>query len=642
MPELSDFNTEYPVERFNPFAGNKFETRQDVADATNALIEPLIPAFSPGGARVQLDCSAAHFTRPACDLEGWARPLWAIVPYVAGGGKFDHWETYRRGLVNGTNPDHPEYWGEVRGVDQIQVELAVVGAALTLTKEHIWDPLADSEKAAIIKYLVHSRNHEYAANNWRFFRVLLDVGLESVGFHDFDKSMTEKYLDEVDSYYISGGWYRDGSPPGDDVAIDYYNPFALHFYGLVYAKMRAKQDPKRVKAYKERALEFLKDFAHWFDADGACVPFGRSLTYRFACGAFWGGLGLAFDDADSLPWGQIKGLYLRHWRWWARQPICDLDRGVLTVGYAYPNRFMSEAYNSSQSPYWALKMSFALMLPESHPFWQAKEEPLDFAKLGTPLSDGLSIQKTPGAVISHDAGHTVMLVSGPRRLNMRHIFEKYGKFAYSTRYGFSVESDAREFLKGVFDSMIGFSDDNMHFRVRHSCDDVRMRGGAIYSKWHPWDDVDVETFLIPKGAWHIRAHRIKSPRKLYTIEGGFAIPRPRYKNETVSITDTSVTVEGVRDISIVADLGSTVARKPRSHAPDGNTNIMFPNTVVPQLLGEVPANQAVTFACAVLATPDKAGAAGAISSPPKCPTDAELDDIIKGEQTVLYATRAAI
>ena len=37
---------------------------------------------------------------------------------------------------------------------------------------------------------------------------------------------------------------------------------------------------------------------------------------------------------------------------------------------------MCEDYNAPGSPYWALKTYLMLALPESHPFWQAEEQPL--------------------------------------------------------------------------------------------------------------------------------------------------------------------------------------------------------------------------------------------------------------------------
>ncbi|MGO8462910.1 DUF2264 domain-containing protein, partial [Rhizobium ruizarguesonis] len=76
-----------------------------------------------------------------------------------------------------------------------------------------------------------------------------------------------------------------------------------------------------------------------FAADWAAIPFGLSLTYRFACAGFWSAL--AFADVEALPLGEVKHLCLQHLRWWKDKPIADLD-GVLSIGFGYPNLLMSE------------------------------------------------------------------------------------------------------------------------------------------------------------------------------------------------------------------------------------------------------------------------------------------------------------
>ncbi|CUM49806.1 unnamed protein product [Debaryomyces tyrocola] len=69
---------------FNAWATNPLKTRKDVAQALEQQIEPLIPAFTEGGARFSLaDTSAVSDMEPA-ELEGFARPLWGIVPFVYG------------------------------------------------------------------------------------------------------------------------------------------------------------------------------------------------------------------------------------------------------------------------------------------------------------------------------------------------------------------------------------------------------------------------------------------------------------------------------------------------------------------------------------------------------------------------------
>ena len=193
-------------------------SRKDVQKALD-LFEPLLPFFSAGGARVSLSATAAHFDRAAADLEGFARPLWGLAPYAAGGGQFAHWPLYAKGLANGTDPAHPEYWGSVGDRDQRMVELAAIGFSLCLVPEHLWEPLDERARRNVATYLLEARPHEFADNNWKFFRVMIDLGLERVGV-EFDRSLTETYLRELEAFYLGDGWYRDGNVP----RVDHYIP----------------------------------------------------------------------------------------------------------------------------------------------------------------------------------------------------------------------------------------------------------------------------------------------------------------------------------------------------------------------------------------------------------------------------------
>lgn len=606
-------------DRFNPLHGNSFKTRDDVIAAVHGLFNPLLPCFSEGKARVQVDASGAGADRAACDLEGFARPLFGIAPMAAGGGSFEHWELYREGLKNGTDPLHPEYWGEVSTMDQRQVEAAALGYALLLVPEHLWEPLDKTAKANLAKWLLSSRNSNHHGNNHKFFRVLVDLGLEKVGV-DFNRQMTEDYLNELDALYIDDGWYRDGSDPGDTRRIDYYNPFAMHYYGLVYAKSRP-QDTARCEKFRERARRFALHFQHWFADTGASVPYGRSLTYRHAVCALWGAL--AVTDEEVLPWGVMKGLYLRNLRWWVTQPITRSKDGLLTIGYAYPNPFMSERYNSTGSPWWAMKAFAPLQLPSTHPFWTAEELPM-------PCRSPVAAMPVVGMVFYHQPGHTVMLTAGPETgQSMRATPEKYKKFAYSSRYGFSVESDVLGFSLGAFDNMIAFSDDGTHYRVREHCVKAFIAGDVLLSLWEPWRDVKVETWLIPSGPWHVRVHRITSPRALSTIEGGFAAPKTDFEADVEHSGESSAWVlSKLGDFSGIVDF-SQHGRSARVNAPHGNTSIMFPRTLVPQLRGSVEADVPSTFSCAVLAGPDGVAMKDHWSTPPAVPTVEELEKLFE-------------
>ena len=287
----------------------------------------------------------------------------------------------------------------------------------------------------------------------------------------------------------------------------------------------------------------------------ASLAFGRSLTYRFACGGIWGAL--AFADVEALPWGEIKGHFMRHLRWWSQQPIADRD-GVLSIGYGYPNLLMSESYNSAGSPYWALKAFLPLALPADHPFWTAEETPAVETKDPVPL-------KHPGMVMMHTAGNVVALASGQENHQMRFGTEKYAKFVYSSRYGFSVESDEKNYPQATIDGMIAFSDDDYHFRVRETNEVAQIAGNTLYARWKPWSDVTVETWLIPANPWHIRVHRIVTPRALHATEGGFAIARADFNADFYGDEPGRGLARSKTDLSVILDL-SPAAAAGRAHS----------------------------------------------------------------------------
>ena len=269
--------------RANPMAGNPLGTKVEVRAAVGNLVEAIVPHLSAGGARVRLGTFGASFSQRVAELEGYARPLWGIVPLAAGGGKFDHWDRWVDGLANGTDPQSPEYWGPCGdAVDQRMVEMAAIGFALAFTPEDIWDPLTGPQRDHVIEWLRGVEHGDPADNNWQFFRLLVQMGLERVEVA-IDRDAQARSVAMLDSFALDRGWYTDGAGGN----IDYYVPFAFQTYGLILAGS-GLGDRDAAERYVERAREFAVDFQHWFAPDGGAFPFGRSLTYRMAQGSFWG------------------------------------------------------------------------------------------------------------------------------------------------------------------------------------------------------------------------------------------------------------------------------------------------------------------------------------------------------------------
>jgi len=595
---------------FNPLSGNPLRTRADVAAALSALFDPLRPCFSQGGGRVSIDASGAPFDRAAIELEGFARPLWGLASAAAGAvDESDWWPLYRSGLAAGVDPGHSDYWGEVGPVDQRMVELAAIAFALCVSPDVLWTPCDPLTKSRLIDYLQTARRLPFSNNNWKFFRVLIDLGLQAVG-ESPDPDLTQTYLGQLDEFYVGDGWYRDG----DTQQLDHYIGFAFHFYGLLFTRF-ADGEFDRKEQFRQRARLFAQQFIHWFADDGAALPYGRSLTYRFACAGFWAAC--AFANVEVLPWPVMKGLYLRHLRWWAQWPITRRD-GVLTVGYGYPNPLMAESYNSACSPYWAFKAFLPLALAEDHPFWAAEESALPNRRTCVSLP-------RPGMLISHQPGHSIALCGGQANPRIRFGPEKYAKFAYSTRYAFSVDLAVASFDQGAFDSMIAFADDHDNWRVRENCEVFSARSDLLFARWRPWVDVEVETWLYWELPWHVRIHRIRTPRPLRTIEGGFSVPclsQAAQGNQLatfgpLAVEPTRCCYRSVDDFSGIVDL-SPRSRQAYLQTVEANSNLLHPGVVVPQLRG--PVNGEMWLITAVLASLESGEATQAWDRPLAVPT----------------------
>jgi hypothetical protein len=563
----------------NPtFANNPLRTRADLQRLATDLTAPLVPHFSPGRAQVILGENRAHYGDPAGWLEGFARPLWGLAPLAAGGGQFEHWPLWQQGLASGSDPKNPEYWGLAGDFDQRSVEQAAFGFALALAPKQLWEPLAPTAKAQLGDWLRNINRVKLVSNNWLFFRVLVNLGLERCG-QEFSQEHVDADLTQLDRFYIGDGWYSDGpfGPPYRDGRLgDYYVPMAFHFYSLLYTRLAAAGDPPRIARFGERARRFAQDFQYWFAADGAALPFGRSLTYRFAQGAFWGGL--AFAGVEALPWGVIKGLYLRHLRWWLKQPIFS-DTGLLTIGYAYPNLVMAESYNSPGSPYWAMKALLPLALPDTHPFWRAEEAPLPPRR---------SIHTVAGAklIVVTDAKTRDVTALNPGQQVLdwpRNAPHKYSKCAYSTRFAFTVPvSGAATSAEGGLDSVISLSDDGRFFRVREQCLDPEVREGVAFSHWEPWTGVELATWTLAESTGHIRVHRLRTTRKIWTIEAGFAVPyTDKVTRQLLPDAASGPTVRAPHGASLVSSLLGE--RQPECVDVGANSHLLASLSAMPLL-----------------------------------------------------------
>ncbi|MEH7010877.1 DUF2264 domain-containing protein [Neobacillus niacini] len=560
-----------------PIKKNRLQSREDLVEAVKQIVNPLKPFYSKGRAKLELGSTGTSYSDDIVGMEGFSRVLWGLVPLLAGGESSEIWGLSLQGIKNGTNPSHEEYWGEITDFDQRAVEMAAFGYALALIPDKVWDPLNDQEKENLFTWLNQINQISVYDCNWLFFPVLVNLGFQAVGL-PYDQENLRKNLDRIDEFYLEEGWYGDGI----NAHCDYYVPFAIHFYSLLYAKLMDKEDPERAEKYRNRAATFAKDFIYWFSNDGSALPYGRSLAYRFSQSAFWSALVYAGVEPFSL--GEMKGLILRNLRWWFGQPIFD-SNGLLTIGYRYPNLVMAENYNAPGSPYWALKTFLILALPEEHPFWLAEEKPLPSLKEKV-------VQNSPRFILcrQEELGHTVAFNAGYKHTNDHpHVAAKYEKFVYSNLFGFSVKKADWGLSQGAFDSMLAVSEGDNIYRGKRTCVDYLVSENVVYTKWKPFADVEIKTWLVAGAPWHIRIHCIETSRNLDYADGGFALglENDKYKGQKAEVNlnkqeSFARLPWGASGIQSIYGNG-----QPELVYPNANTNLLNPRTVIPTVKGSL-------------------------------------------------------
>ncbi|EME89031.1 uncharacterized protein MYCFIDRAFT_185473 [Pseudocercospora fijiensis CIRAD86] len=620
---IAEANQPFPP---HAFSTNPLKARDDIAAACASLLDPLEPGFSKNRALVRVGGSGTRFDETAAQIEGFARPLWGLAPLLAGGFDYGKTHLWTEGLAAGTDPSGSEFWGNMQDLDQRMVEACPLGFTLAVAGQKFWDPLTMQQKQNLSSWIGSMNDKEMPNTNWLWFRVFANLGLRANGA-PYSHERIEADVAHLETFHRGEGWSNDG--PEGYTQMDYYSgSFAIQYLQLLYSKLAADFDPQRAQRFRHRAKQFALDFIHYQDPDGHSIPFGRSLTYRFATIAFWSAFAYAdVDPPAPLTWGVIKGLVLRNLRWWSHKPHIFQPNGMLNIGYTYPNYYLAENYNSPGSPYWCMLAFAALAQPESHPFWSSAEEAHPFTHSPSPLP-AIKALEIPKHILVHQGGHTFLLSSGQKcHYPLKATQAKYGHFAYSASFGYSVPTGGYTLEQFVPESALALSDDDGEtWKLRREVEDAVIlekegQPGLLFSTMHPWKDVEVKTWLMPPTDqapnWHIRIHRIVTSRALRSAEGGFAIAGTRELDGRIL---TEQTLESPNEGT--AAFGKTALILSRAGASgvvellwndgrtggichvDANSNLIEPRTLLPVLYADLEAGPTpMWFATAVFAMP---------------------------------------
>ncbi|MEU7292204.1 DUF2264 domain-containing protein [Streptomyces exfoliatus] len=418
-------------------------TRAHWEATADRLLLAVRPFASPERALIGLPGPRPSWSGTRSDgLEGWARTFLLAALRVAGAGGADphgHLDRYAEGLAAGTREpgaEGPDCWPLTTGTRQAIVEAASVALGLRLTRPWLWDRLDDRTREQVADWLRPALGPSPVDNNWWLFGLTVAGFLQDAGV-DTDRAAAtiDRSLARIEDWYLGDGWYSDG----DNRAFDHYNAWALHFYPVLHAHLAG--DRALLARYGPRLRAHLDDYVHLFDADGAPLPYGRSLIYRFAAAAApWLG---ALTGHTPLTPGATRRLASGALRYFLDRGATDTN-GLLTLGWHGPYPPLVQEYSGPGSPYWASKGFLGLLLPAGHPAWTDPEEPLPAESADTvrPFAPaGLLVQTTAtdGLVRLHNHGSNHVHSAEPGEDD-----PGYARHAYSTRTGPSTGTAAAD------------------------------------------------------------------------------------------------------------------------------------------------------------------------------------------------------
>lgn len=539
----------------------KFHSRKDYEEVLKYLLCPLLDYYCSKQSSVKLpnEIITTYSVKEGC-LESFSRSLLGLTLLQ------DEKEARicMAMIRNGVNPNSDSYWGTINDYSQICVELFPV-LLFCVTNVKMYDSEFSKKDKENLEFWFNQINHvQLYENNWQFFPILVNLLLSRLGLR-YSKEKINKLWKSIDQLYLGNGWYSDGK----NGTKDYYIAFAFHFYSLL--TIFFSDDSERNDIIRIRADAFYTTHIWFFSDSGSAIPFGRSLTYKFAHIAFLSIYSNFVSDKKKL--SVIKGLVNRNLRWWFEHDILTSD-GLLANGYAYKNPFMLEQYNAAGSPYWAFKAFFCLFDPNSVFF--------DVEELPHPVEDKSICILEADICIVRNNGNPFSFINGQNNNYFCGGTDKYCKFVYSSLFGFNISRDGSHLSTLAPDSTLVVHVGNTYIKrsnTRNVYTDEQMQ----ISDWAPLPGLTIRTFLLVGAPWHTRIHQILSNQSIEVYDFGFSI-----KNDATILYD-----KNLRKVVLQStDQCSAVCSQTRDSSVSVNTcvpyaNVLYSRVITPYVLYHV-------------------------------------------------------
>lgn len=325
-------------------------------------------------------------------MEGFTRMSTAWAAVVAGPGPttlthdgrtIDVLDLLVRGLTDGTDPDGPWYWGDIRDMEQPIVEAAEVAFSVWLARERLLPALGEARTEQVLAWLGQVHGTRVYADNWVLFPVVVACLERGLG-RPIDDRLIDQGIDTMLGWDVGDGWYSDG----DGHAFDRYTGWAVHWHLLHWAAI----DGDRRSDVRDRVLAsaatWLRDLPAWSAEDGALPLMGRSLGYKFATTAL-AGLA-AVQGMLPIDPGMARGIMDRDIRYHLGHDAIDPATDWFRVGIWGERPGVLERYMRAGASAWAVHAFIPLALPTDHAFWATPDPGLP-GTVGSPIDPAVDL-----------------------------------------------------------------------------------------------------------------------------------------------------------------------------------------------------------------------------------------------------------
>ncbi len=542
----------------SPYTGY---TRQHWIEIAGKVVAGFLPYFSAETGMPDFrgaDAESGHFqytpdfTQESRNAFGRTMILASLYCAATGSNRVARYEgavnaPYLTGMIRGTDPDDPAYWGPTGPFGAFGNQLA---QAVMYCPQYFWDPLTEEQQdnlAAWFRELIHGVGFE--CNCWYFNTGPVPV-MERYGY-DYDYDYITEQMARMQSWHSGDGFFIDGG----NRAWDYYNFWGFQMFNLYHYRYTGKWQQKFGNSIRETTSKFMEHFPWFFGANGSPMPFGRSLTYRLAAACPVGyaeAAGLATLD-PGLERRIASGALKYFWEGGMLSP-----NGLVQPGWLGANAIVAEDYCHRGAPYWVSVGFSPLLLPEDHPFWTSREQamPADNTDRAHVVAGSQMVFRTNSA-----RGESRLYPIGSPRHNRVswQTGTKYYQHAYSTTLGWAGTGEGGPELSAGR-SGVSLDGKNWVYRTqpapiylgeRHNADswmaDLGDKGFAR---------VITQTLIGKKGAVHAVYHTYPEPLYMRMAGFGIAVPHGGSPAQKLDPDSKSLRVNGSAYESVLSMLSA--------------------------------------------------------------------------------------